>query len=264
VTAPAPADVAQHVLALKQTLPAGMTVAFEKPFLVVGNEAPDTVRRRGKEVVRWTRDLLLKDFFDEAPVELEEIWVLKDAPSYERLSKELFGTDPETPYGYYLPSRHAQVMNIRPGYGTLVHEMVHPFMHHAWPDAPAWLNEGLASLFEFPFEDDGHLKGRVNWRLPALQRGLLEGTVASFTSLTHYSQEAFYEDVDGTHYAAARYLCHWLQEKGKLSRFVRRAIELKGEDPTGFRALEEALGSPPESVRREWETYVRRLRRHAS
>ena len=256
-----PAAAAQHVLELRRTLPRGMTVVWERPFLVVGNEEPQTVRRRGKEVVRWTRDLLLKDFFAEAPSELEEIWVLKDAASYQRLSRELFGTNPETPYGYYLPSRHAQVMNIRPGYGTLVHEMVHPFMHHAWPDAPAWLNEGLASLFEFPFEDEGHLKGRVNWRLPALQQGLAAGRVASFSSLAHFSQDEFYEDVDGTHYAAARYLCHWLQEKGALTTLVRRAIELKAEDPSGFRALGEALGGEPDTLRAEWERYVQRLSR---
>jgi hypothetical protein len=264
VEAPAPADVAQHVLELKRTLPEGMTLAWVQPFLVVGNEDPDTVRRRGRDVVRWARDLLLKDFFAEAPAQLEEIWILKDAQSYQRLSRSLFGTNPETPFGYYLPGRHAQVMNIKPGYGTLVHELVHPFMHHAWPDAPGWLNEGLASLFEFPYEEDGHLKGRVNWRLPALQQGLAAGTVVSFRDLAHFSQDEFYDDRAGTHYAAARYLCHWLQEKGTLPKFVRRAIELQAEDPTGYRALREVLGQDPDAVRGEWETYVRKLGRRRS
>jgi hypothetical protein len=233
-----------------------MTLVLEHPFLVVGNEAPETVKSRAKSLVRWTRDLLLKDFFEHAPDHVEEMWVLKDAPTYERYSKELFNITPDTPYGYYLSSRRALVMNIRPGGGTLVHEMVHPFMHQAWPEAPGWLNEGLASLFEFPYEERGHLKGRVNWRLPALKKGLAVKVVPSFKSLAHLSQEAFYEDPYGVHYAQARYMCHWLQERGLLVKFVRRAVELKDVDGSGWQALTEVLGRDPDSFRTEWERYV--------
>jgi hypothetical protein len=255
VRAPSPAAVAQHVLELKKTLPTGMTLAWEAPFLLIGNEPRATVAKR-RELVAWTKRLLLADFFDEVPTQLEELWVLGDAPSYRRISKQLFDTEPDTPYGYYLASRHALVLNIRPGSGTLVHELVHPFMHQAWPDAPAWLNEGLASLFEFPYEEGGHLKGRVNWRLPALRHALASKRAPSFLALTHWSQADFYDDPTGVHYAEARYLCHWLQQRGLLSRFVRRAIALKDQDPTGWQALAEVLGGDPERARAEWEQYV--------
>ncbi len=277
------ADLAQHVLTLKETLPAGFTLVWEPPFLVIGDESPEQVRGRAKDIVRWFRDLLLKDFFAEAPSELQEVWVLKDAASYERISKTLFHTTPTTPYGFYLESRRALIMNIRPGYGTLTHEMVHPFMHHAWPDTPAWFNEGVASLFEFPYEDDGHLKGRVNWRLPALQQALrldvdrreaakrdrrhpdlqvsTGALVPTFYELTHESETEFYEDPHGVNYAAARYLCHWLQQKGLLTTFVKRAIELQKTDPTGHQALEEVLGRKPDELRAEWERYVLGLRK---
>jgi hypothetical protein len=255
VRAPTPADLAQHVLELKKTLPAGMSLAYEAPFLVIGNESAATVVKR-RELVAWTKRLLLKDFFAEVPTQLEELWVLGDAPTYVRLSKSLFNTDPDTPYGYYLSSRHALILNIRPGSGTLVHELVHPFMHQAWPEAPAWLNEGLASLFEFPYEDAGHLKGRVNWRLPALRSAIHAKRAPPFVALTHYSQNDFYDDDTGVHYAEARYMCHWLQQRGLLSRFVRRAIELKDKDGTGWQALTEVLGRDPETMRAEWEEYV--------
>jgi hypothetical protein len=254
--APTPADVSQHVQALKPTLPSDVTVRWEPPFLVLGDEPPATVQQRSTQYVRWTRDLLLKDFFDEPPDHLEELWVLKDAHSYQALSRSLFSTEPDTPYGYYLPSRHALILNIRPGAGTLVHEMVHPFMHHAWPDAPGWLNEGLASLFEFPFEEGGHLKGRVNWRLPGLKKGLAAKVVPSFSALTKLDPNGFYEDPYGVHYAEARYLCLWLQERGVLVKFVRRALELKAVDPTGYTALTEALGHDPDSLRGDWEKWV--------
>ncbi len=256
---PTRAELSQHVQELKKTLPRGMTLAWEAPFLVVGDEAPDKVRQRAHDIVKWTKDLLLKDFFAESPRALHEVWILGSAPSYERTSRQLFGYEPDTPYGYYLSSRRALVMNIRPGYGTLTHELVHPYMHQAWAEAPAWLNEGLASLFEFPFEDHGHFKGRVNWRLPGLKEGLKRNVVPSFHTLTHLDQGAFYEDPAGLHYAEARYLCYFLQERGLLVPFVRRAIAEQAKDPSGWTALEATLGADPDSLRAEWEQFVKAL-----
>lgn len=260
-TPPFAADVSQHVQTLKETLPKDMTVQWVKPFLVIGNEAPARVAQRADWVVKWTRDLLLEDFFAEAPSQLEEIWVMKDAPSYEHVSRTLFHTEPTTPYGYYLSSRRAQVMNIKPGHGTLVHEMVHPFFHHNWPHTPAWINEGVASLFEWPYEERGHLKGRVNWRLPGLQAALRAKAAPSFQALTHTDDATFYGDDTGVNYAAARYLCMWLQEQGLLVRFVRRAQELKDEDPTGWRALTEVLGKDPDARWQEWARWALGLAR---
>ncbi len=258
---PTAAQVAQRVMELKPTLPPGSTLVWEKPFLVVGNEPADQVRERAKTLVRRERDLLLKDFFDEAPVVLQEVWVLKDKQTYEKYSRELFKIDPDTPYGYYLSDRRALVMNIKPGYGTLTHEMFHPFFHQAWPEGPAWLNEGVASLFEQPAERDGHFIGKVNWRLPGLLAGLRANAVPSFKTLVHFAPNAFYNDDTGIHYAEARYLCYWLQERGVLAKFVRRAVELKAVDPSGWQALEEVLGADPDSFRPEWEKFTKGLHR---
>ena len=58
-------------------------------------------------------------------------------------------------------------MNIATGGGTLVHELVHPYVEADFPGAPPWLNEGLGSLFEQSDERDGYIVGLTNWRLPA-------------------------------------------------------------------------------------------------
>lgn len=255
------ADVSQRAQQLRAELPAGFTLAYEAPFLVIGNEAPATVRQRAKGIVRRTSELLLKDFFPSAPAALHEVWLFKDKPTYERASRQRWHLEPETPYGYYLSSQRALVMNIGPGYGTLTHELVHPFMHEAWPEAPGWLNEGLASLFEQPGERDGHLVGGVNWRLPGLKAALAAKAVPSFRALTALDHEGFYDDDTGVHYAAARYLVYWLQEKGLLHAFIAKALAQKSKDPTAYRALEEVLGQSPERARPEWETFVKALER---
>lgn len=259
-TSPTPAALVQHVMTLKETMPAGFTLVWEKPFLVIGNEAPERVKSRGKDVVRWTRDLLLKDFFPRAPQHLEEVWVFKDAQTYVQYSRALFRTEPSTPYGFYLSSRNAMVMNIKPGYGTLTHELVHPFMHENWPDGPAWLNEGLGSLFEQPAERDGHFIGNVNWRLPSVQAAIRDKSVPRISTLIGTTEDEFYDDDTGVHYAMARYLCYWLQERGVLVRFVQLAQRKK--DATA--ALEEVLGAPVDDFQREWEDFVMGLKRRRS
>ena len=63
-------------------------------------------------------------------------------------------------------------MNIDTGGGTLVHEIVHPFIAANFPDCPAWFNEGLASLYEQSGEYRGRIWGRTNWRLAGLQEAI--------------------------------------------------------------------------------------------
>jgi hypothetical protein len=79
-----------------------------------------------------------------------------------------FQSKPTTPYGYYSSTHKALVMNISTGGGTLVHEIVHPFIEANFPNCPAWLNEGLGSLYEQCGEVDGHIHGYTNWRLPGI------------------------------------------------------------------------------------------------
>jgi hypothetical protein len=257
---PDEAQIAQHVLKLKETMPAGFTVVVQSPFIVVGDEAPAKVRQRAEDTVRWTSTLLHQDFFPESPRELTDVWIFKDAQSYVSHAKSLFHETPTTPYGYYSPAAKAMLMNIKPGAGTLVHELVHPFMHANAPDCPAWINEGLASLYERPGEKSGHIYGYPNWRLPALQQALQHHDVPSFGSLAAMSDDAFYEDDEGTNYAEARYIAYYLQEKGVLRDFFSRYLSNRAKDPSGYLALRGVLGDDMPSVERDWRKFVLTLR----
>jgi hypothetical protein len=259
---PRAADLAQHVLALKARL-AGerLTVVVQPPFVVVGDEAPAKVRARAEQTVAWARRLLRKDFFERDPEEITDVFLFDGRESYERHARSLFGDLPKTPYGYYSPSNRAMIMNIAPGAGTLVHELVHPYVHANFPACPAWLNEGLASLFERPGEVDGHLRGFPNWRLPALQRAIRAQALSTFERLTALSDEEFYRDAKGTHYAQARYLCYWLQERGLLVPFVHRFQAAAGDDPTGYKTLRAIIGAADmASWQLDWERFVLSLR----
>ena len=128
-------------------------------------------------------------------------------------------------------------MNIGTGGGTLVHEMVHPLLAANFPAAPSWFDEGLASLYEQSYQRNGQIAGLLNWRLPVLKAGLQASHFVPLQQLLSTSTEEFYEDPQGMHYAEARYLCYYLQEKHLLRTFYREFKKNHSADPTGIKTL---------------------------
>ena len=151
------ADFAQHIQELKKKLPNDeFHIVVQKPFVVVGDESVGQVRSRSVNTVKWAVDRLKQDFFKKDPNHIIDVWLFRDKASYEENGTTLFGEMPSTPYGYYSPRQRALVMNIATGGGTLVHEIVHPFMAANFPDCPSWFNEGLGSLYEQSSERNGN------------------------------------------------------------------------------------------------------------
>jgi hypothetical protein len=141
-----------------------------------------------------------------------------------------------------------------------VHEIVHPYVEADFPDAPAWLNEGLGSLFEQSAEREGHIVGLTNWRLAGLKGALSRGEVPSFDKLAHMSDTTFYADDRGIHYAAARYLLYYLQEKGLLRAFYTTARGVRKQDPSGYATLVKALGERDMAAfQKRWQVFVGKL-----
>ncbi len=238
-----------------------LTVIVERPFVVIGDDDPETVKHWAEGVVRGTVERLKKDYFSKDPTNILEIWLLKDETSYRKHAKEFFNDEPSTPYGYYSPSDRALIMNIATGGGTLVHEIVHPFIEANFPDCPAWFNEGLGSLYEQSGTVDGHIYGYTNWRLRGLQNGLQKKIVPTFKALTSMTDREFYKEATGTNYAQSRYLMYYLQEKKLLVRYYKEFTANVKTDPTGYKSLQKVLGERDMlAFQRRWEKFVMNLR----
>jgi hypothetical protein len=258
------AAYAQHVLALRAKLAhldlGELAIRIEPPFVVIGSGTPKQLAERSK-TVRWAADHLEAELFDHRPARILDIFLFDTASSYRHGAETLSQDPPDTPYGFYSPDADALIMNIATGGGTLVHEIVHPYVEADFPNAPPWLNEGLGSLYEQSDERDGHIVGLPNWRLPGLQAALRAGHVPSFRELTALGEGAFYADDTGVDYAASRYLLYWLQQKGKLRDFYRSFRDARDRDPTGFATLSAALGvDDADDARADWEAFVLHLR----
>lgn len=256
-----PAAFEKQALDLRTKLKGrGFTVIVERPFIVIGDESADRVTLWANDIIRGTVTRLKQDYFSKDPAKILEIWLFKDEISYRKHAKEFFNDEPDTPYGYYSPSSKALVMNIATGGGTLVHEIVHPFIEANFPDAPAWLNEGLGSLYEQSGTVDGHIYGYTNWRLSGLQNGLRKKIVPTFKALTSMSDAEFYREDTGTNYAQARYLCYYLQENGLLRKFYKDFVANQKTDPTGYKTLQSVLAERDMAAFQiRWEAFVMKL-----
>ena len=264
-TIPNKPGFAEHLARLTKRVPEGFTVAVQPPFVVLGDEPPEVVRQRATRTVKWAVDLLKQDFFHCDPLEIVDIWLFRDHRSYTNHAHLLFHDIPSSPFGYYSEAHHALIMNIGTGGGTLVHEIVHPFMRANFPSCPPWFNEGLASLYEASREKNGHIRGAINWRFKGLERAIKEGRTISFERLTSMTDAEFYgvgNRADySEHYAQARYLCYYLQEKGLLVKFYDQFVANAQRDLTGYATLKSVLGEHDmEAFKRKWEKFILSLR----
>ncbi|MHC4516213.1 MAG: hypothetical protein ACYTGW_20160 [Planctomycetota bacterium] len=255
-------DYQAHVAALRKKLPHdGFHIVIQPPFVVVGDESKRTVKARARNTVKWATDLLKKAYFPKDPDHIIDVWLFKDPPSYRKHVYQLFKQVPHTPFGWYSPRHRALIMDISTGGGTLVHEIVHPFVAANFPDCPAWFNEGLGSLYEQCRERHGKIMGLTNWRLAGLQKAIRGQEVPTFRSMTATTDHQFYTPDRGTNYAQARYLCYYLQEKGLLRKYYKAFHAARKQDPTGYRTLQKVLGRQDmKAFQKEWEQYVLKLR----
>ena len=255
---------AQHIKELRTRLAklglGDLEIRIEDPFVVVG-EGNAKQLARNASTVRWAADILERDFFDKRPTLILDVFLFDTAESYERGVKKLTGETPTTPYGFYSRANRGLFMNISTGGGTLVHEIVHPYVEADFPNAPPWLNEGLGSLFEQSAEQDGHIVGLTNWRLAGLQKAIAKSTVPSFKTLTAMDGDVFYAEASGTNYAQSRYLLYYMQEKGLLRDFYKAYRAARTKDPTGYATLVKALGeSDMKAFQDRWHAFVAKLR----
>jgi hypothetical protein len=254
-----PADYVQRVIALRDRLdPGEFDVRAEAPFVVVGDDGPARLEAYCAGVIRWAVEHLESQFFEAGPSHIVEIYLFRNDASYRENAKKLFRDEPDTPYGYYSPDHEALVMNIGTGGGTLVHEIVHPFMASNFPACPSWFNEGLASLYEQSAEREGKIVGLTNWRLPGLQSAIRDEQVPPFAELLASGDRPFYDADPGTNYAQARYLCYWLQERGLLEEFYRAFVGGAAQDATGYATLSALVSRETGDGMRDFQAYWER------
>ncbi|MCE1164789.1 MAG: hypothetical protein LWX07_05220 [Bacteroidetes bacterium] len=228
---------------LKTQLSEDFIVTHHSCFVVASNLSKDRTNQLIRNTISNAEECFYNDYFETKPDELITIFLFKDDSSYRNWAAKLYGdTEDLSRFGYYKPSQKAMLMNINTGSGTLIHEMTHAFVRYDFPGIPSWFNEGLGSLYERCSMEDGVILGHTNWRLPELQSALKDKSYTSLDNLLKTDDDTFYGDNSSFHYAQARYLCQYLQEKKLLKTFYKKFRDGYEKDKTGKKFLEEVTG----------------------
>lgn len=257
----AAADQKKRIAAAKAELGEKTRSAIVSDLFVVSSPpgAPAAQFDSSVGLMRSSMAGYLNGRFGKKPAETISVYLFPDAKSYEAFCTQKYAAPCIAHFGFYSPSDRYMVMNIGLGLGTLTHEMVHPLVEADFPHAPTWLNEGIASVFEQPLlPRPGEIHGGKNWRHPRLARALSSGEreSARLDRLFGMKDEIFRGDGEDLHYAMARYVCQWLDERRMLWPFYQRWRDTYADDPTGERAFLAIVGMTPADAHVPWSKWA--------
>ena len=224
---------------MRDQLGGGCLVVVRPPFVLGGDSNAATLERTYSVTIEPARQAMAHCYFARTPNKPTTLLLFSNDSTYRRFAERLFFDRDISRFGYYKPGRNTVVVNLQWGDGPLLHELTHALMEFDFPDASAWLSEGLASLHEASHirrRDQGSiLEGRVNWRLNVLKGRMRVGRLPPFERLTEIPN--LNDDAAAVNFAQARYFCMFLQRKGVLAEVYRRYRAGRREDPRGQRAV---------------------------
>ncbi len=217
-------------------------------------------------------------FFDRryglsAPDSRITVYLASSREDIAELANKIHGLTlaPDT-IGYSLTNDQSIAAMAAGGFtSTLYHELTHLLLRRQLGDAPPWLDEGLAALYETveegkdPVQGGRTLRGVDNWRYDVLHTS--PGLIPSFEKLIHMDWRAFQnadENYEGSRQtvnaATARYLMLFLQDR-RLPDVVRAMIAQHrpaGPDDGAIIASTRGSNESIESFGHEFDQWLRK------
>lgn len=230
----------------------GFTVLRRGMFLVASDLDQERLDYVVDGVFACCREILSREYFRTPPSSVVTVYIFKDKDSYVEGLRKYFGMEPISPYGHYGHRQRYIVVNYATGPGTLVHELTHALMAPDFPDAPIWISEGLASLYEQCRVEDDSLRGEQNWRLPELKRAVVDGGMVQLSELFRSDTQNFRAMNESLNYAQSRYFCKYMEDIGLLRQVYAEFRDNAHLDPTGIETVERIFGKDIAEIERDW------------
>jgi hypothetical protein len=239
---------------------AGMRYLAAGPFILAGDGTAEQLAQYRDGTVLAAARALEATYFRTPLREPVVICLFESEEPYKRLAGEWFDQTDVPHFGFYRHADRVMFMNVATGTGTLVHELTHALIAPDFPTVPSWFNEGLASLYEQCSLSGDTITGLANWRLPALQKAIRDGTLRPLKELIE-DRDFYRQDLVGINYAEARYLMYYLQQKKLLTAYYRRFRDNAEKDPTGLNSLESVIEPQAlDAFEKQWRAWVLGLR----
>lgn len=217
-------------------------------------------------------DFYVKYYGLRPPDKLLTVCLLPNKQILQETALTLHGIDiPRSNWGY---SNTADLTLLgwsdKDHIGTLLHELFHLMIRTDIGDAPPWLDEGIASLYEHSTWNGGNIKGSVeNWRTDVLKKAYDSDKLKSRIPTLEDFLIKNWDEFDGSkagdvcnisiNYAYGRNFIVYLQEKNKLQSVfegmkTRTTID-ENYNLTSYSSveiIERSLGSPIAKVEKRF------------
>jgi hypothetical protein len=256
------ADVATRLQDAREQLGPGASALRVTPvFLLAGPNAGATSGAR--PFIDAVLAAYMNGRFGRGPERAITIFMFPQVAQFHAFCRKRSGANCISEFGFYEPSGRVIIMNGGAN-GTLSHELAHPFVEADFPSAPTWLNEGIASLYEQPnLVKKGEIHGGKNWRLPRLKQAISGNpalkAIVRLEAIMALTEETFRDENESLHYASARYMCQWLDERGWLWEFYHAYRDGFADDPTGVKSFTKVVGASPSESTEAWLKWIRNL-----
>ena len=133
---------------LPQQLNQPVQTIVRPPFVLAGDLSETELQAKLEAAIQPVCEALLASYFRKLPDRPVLILMFTTEAAYRRAAEQLFFDRDVSRFGYYKPGRQAILVNLAEGDGALFHELTHVLMDADFPNAPQWLQEGLATLHE--------------------------------------------------------------------------------------------------------------------
>ena len=233
-------------------------------LFVIGNADPESLRR----VAVWLEffhaafaRVISRNVIDSSTP--TTVIVFGDDESFT-VFKPVYQGRPTNISGFFLPGEDVNyiALSLDPGgdpYATAFHEYVHLHVNDNIPNAPLWLNEGLAEVYEsLQFSGNDVLIGTPKLGYLYLLRQVemlpLKTLFSIGTDSPHYNER----DKQGIFYGESWALVHYLMlgDGGRQDQFKRFLQRVSSGDDAA-KAIEGAYGTTLDKLQQDFESYVR-------
>jgi len=261
VPAAAPVDALEalcreRAARLPRQLAQSCSAIVRPPFVLAGDLTEAQLQTRWADVIQPACDALVARYFRQLPDHPILILMFTTEAAYREAAEQLFFDRGVSRFGYYKPGQHTVLVNLAEGDGALYHELTHVLMDADFPNAPLWLQEGMATLYEASelretaigasgstcetsrgvetaaVEHCGpRLVPLPNWRGAILRRALRENRLPSIRQLIEAAR--FRGPGEALDYAYARYLSLFLHRRDALAPYYAALRERTEPDATG-------------------------------
>jgi hypothetical protein len=210
-------------------------------------------------------EFFVTEYGMRAPASLITVYLVNDATVMRRVADNLYGLRLSAQSIGFSFQDDLSMLGIvqSTATGTLQHELFHLMVRNNFGDAPPWLDEGMAALYEQSVVRDGRLAGEPNWRGEVLRRfGQDQPTVERLVAMNWFEFSGGTSDFDTVRqsaiHAKARYFTLYLQQKSLLTS-VYKAFQTRdiGTDPAA--TLSATLGRDLKDVERDFQTWFAAL-----